>query len=53
MIAGKTLDSYGNICLVFECEICGLRSKYEDIIKNCKAEHIKDYHEEEAQAGIL
>ena len=48
-----TLNEKGNYTNVFECEVCGNRSRYEDRIIKCEKEHRREYHEEEAQAGIL
>ena len=55
---GTTLDYNGNIVDVYECEKCGLRSKFKNRFNsegeclNCRR-LIDEYHMEEAAAGII
>lgn len=46
---GKTLDDFGNIVEVYECEDCHIRTKFKGSCSNC----VKEFHEEEAFAGCL
>ena len=48
-----TLDKEGNFIDVYECQVCGLRSTFKEIILGCIRKHIEENHREEAKAGIL
>ena len=48
-----TLDEHGNWIDVYECEVCGARSIFQDNIIACKRQHINSHHLEEAMAGLL
>lgn len=45
-----TLDEYGDWVNIYECKVCGLRSRYKDKIATCESIH---KHKEEWENDML